>query len=194
MSKSSPRAWRCFQNLFEKPRRLKVLSTCVEVFPGIACVFGPYVGPLHVRGGVSLDAHNWSFATKSSPRAWRCFYLKISAFFLSFVLSTCVEVFPDALRLSPSTIGPLHVRGGVSSIVILSSRSLGSSPRAWRCFRSLRARESTPAVLSTCVEVFPDRHVRRSAFRSPLHMRGGVQTQAKRPKTTSESSPHAWRC
>ncbi len=69
---------------------------------------------LHVRGGVSYDVSRVSFLEVFSPRAWRCFLIKIKFLDHVLVFSTCVEVFPFLELVEQCIEGFLHVRGGVS--------------------------------------------------------------------------------
>ena len=71
-----------------------VFSTSVEVFlhfPQAICIS---VRLLHVRGGVSQNARTRPDLFSSSPRPWRCFWMKNVIARLAVVFSTSVEVFP----------------------------------------------------------------------------------------------------
>ena len=72
----------------------RVFSTSVEVFLHPGCAGGTPHGLLHVRGGVSLPEGKASCDVRSSPRPWRCFYIKESPQASLRVFSTSVEVFP----------------------------------------------------------------------------------------------------
>ena len=92
----SPRAWRCFQTYTVGAKKNKVFSTCVEVFLPFSSCFHTMPRFLHVRGGVS-GIVALKFARKEfSPRAWRCFYERVSSRKNQIVFSTCVEVFLSA--------------------------------------------------------------------------------------------------
>ena len=90
------------------------------------------------------------------------------------VFSTSVEVFlQDGVHGSRCT-GLLHVRGGVSLLVLLRRTNHESSPRPWRCFYLSRRQAPSTSVFSTSVEVF-------------------LQRSQKHP-LVAQSSPRPWRC
>ena len=73
---SSPRPWRCFLVDPDAEDEDRVFSTSVEVFPqsrGTKCLEQSL---LHVRGGVSFTDEQKEALAQSSPRPWRCFYLR----------------------------------------------------------------------------------------------------------------------
>ena len=87
-----------------------------------------------------------------------------------------------------------HVRGGVSRGQ--SSRFFPgwSSPRAWGCFRFLRARYRRDRVFPTCVGVFPLSHWRPLCHSCLPHVRGGVSARVSAGRRKTSSSPRAWGC
>ena len=129
-----------------------------------------------MRGGVSNDGNIRACRYRFSPRAWRCF----STFFpdtpIRPVFSTCVEVFlaqPPKTALRTSF---LHVRGGVSLLILCHRLFPSFSPRAWRCFFFAIYAISVKIVFSTCVEVFPDHCGSIPSQDCFLHVRGGVSS------------------
>ncbi len=190
----SPRAWRCFYSTSLQMTARTVFSTCVEVFPERKRRTNRRRRFLHVRGGVSPEYVKRLLQEKFSPRAWRCFTLKIKETANYIVFSTCVEVFLFKNVLEGIRGCFLHVRGGVSDMGSLQHRPTRFSPRAWRCFRNKKQRKPKQQVFSTCVEVFPENRIRRHSRRRFLHVRGGVSPgRAERPGHR-RFSPRAWRC
>ena len=86
------------------------------------------------------------------------------------------------------------MRGGVSRGQ--SSRFFPgwSSPRAWGCFRFLRARYRRDRVFPTCVGVFPLSHWRPLCHSCLPHVRGGVSARVSAGRRKTSSSPRAWGC
>ena len=129
-----------------------------------------------------------------SPRAWRCFSGQSKVPICCEVFSTCVEVFLSLKSLPRRPSCFLHVRGGVSSRLLLGLRLFVFSPRAWRCFQASRQYWRSRDVFSTCVEVFlldagQGHHPPRF-----LHVRGGVSKALEWSVRLSLFSPRAWRC
>ena len=56
----------------------------------------------------------------------------------------------------------------------VSTKTVKSSPRPWRCFPSRMHQSKIVSVFSTSVEVFPLRWELASSSSSLLHVRGGV--------------------
>ena len=69
-----------------------------------------------------------------------------------------------------------------------------SSPRPWRCFRSLQDAMIFAAVFSTSVEVFLCIFRPISSLSRLLHVRGGVSAQQLSTSAWGKSSPRPWRC
>ena len=67
-----------------------------------------------------------------------------------------------------------------------------SSPRAWGCFRFLRARYRRDRVFPTCVGVFPLSHWRPLCHSCLPHVRGGVSARVSAGRRKTSSSPRAW--
>ena len=153
-SQSSPRPWRCFLNRLTKLGTTPVFSTSVEVFLTKARSAQTQACLLHVRGGVSICHLRFGNCKRSSPRPWRCFHVEVLPSECCSVFSTSVEVFPENRHFNSLILGLLHVRGGVSLILIQRNRSKESSPRPWRCF--------VEVSMATNVEL------------GLLHVRGGV--------------------
>ena len=171
---SSPRAWGCFLPANKNNKWRKVFPTCVGVFL-IRDVVRLMKSCLpHVRGGVSFMGATRSTSATSSPRAWGCFCTGYLYHSYTEVFPTCVGVFPAHRLSSRETEGLPHVRGGVSGLQMLETAGLGSSPRAWGCFRQARRYRTRPMVFPTCVGVFQ------------LHRRMGGHG--------GRSSPRAWGC
>ena len=92
---SSPRPWRCFLAKRALPKRGRVFSTSVEVFPSLGKWPTLTIGLLHVRGGVSYWDNPYFPEVLSSPRPWRCFFFSQVPNIKGSVFSTSVEVFPS---------------------------------------------------------------------------------------------------
>ena len=90
--------------------------------------------------------------------------------------------------------GLLHVRGGVSYLLLCDLLGQMSSPRPWRCFYSLRPQVFSLQVFSTSVEVFPLASPRWRLYACLLHVRGGVSMAGEPLTSWSSSSPRPWRC
>ena len=172
--KSSPRTWRCFPKARPRHGRGIVFSTYVEVFPSDFAYSLPCSGLLHVRGGVSYLMGSPLQAGTSSPRTWRCFHGTNAGDNGGWVFSTYVEVFPIRTFAIWSARGLLHVRGGVSSLLL--------------------SHKKQRPVFSTYVEVFLLQLLCNCCSRSLLHVRGGVSAVASAVTEKLQSSPRTWRC
>ena len=191
---SSPHTWRCFRCGYYSTHSSRVFSTYVEVFPIDLDITLYPDSLLHVRGGVSILLSVQMERQRSSPRTWRCFYLRRIRSSCRRVFSTYVEVF---LGVFPGMAGNrrlLHVRGGVSYLWRPGLELGQSSPRTWRCFRLRGVGAVAAVVFSTYVEVFPHRRDIMITFGRLLHVRGGVSEQTGEPVVENGSSPRTWRC
>ena len=149
---------------------------------------------LHVRGGVSNRLLSEGTQTASSPRPWRCFFIRMHAGENMSVFSTSVEVFLDLQSARVLLRSLLHVRGGVSAAVAKKAYPFVSSPRPWRCFVKPPPTVEGLSVFSTSVEVFPMPRVCMEAFLGLLHVRGGVSSGTTGLAPALQSSPRPWRC
>ncbi len=149
---------------------------------------------LHARGGVSFAAVRAGVWQRLSPRAWRCFYVRIhsSGDFVAF--STRVAVFPLQRSLKKASISFLHARGGVSRGFDAAQKLERLSPRAWRCFFDSGPLHFADEAFSTRVEVFPQASMPSTPISGFLHARGGVSVSPGRTSSTKKLSPRAWRC
>ena len=71
---------------------------------------------------------------------------------------------------------------------------MGSSPRAWGCFRAGRPGDSAHGVFPTCVGVFPVGLSAETLGCGLPHVRGGVSTLQRGAVIGEVSSPRAWGC
>ncbi len=191
---SSPRAWGCFlyQSMAGLPEY--VFPTRVGVFLYMASLESGQASLPHARGGVSLKEASSHLSVESSPRAWGCFRPGHGRRHLHHVFPTRVGVFPTKpLTISGESCLP-HARGGVSTSVMMVVSSLGSSPRAWGCFRRPPVARRLRGVFPTRVGVFPQPRRRTSPRRSLPHARGGVSVHPSMLNFLDRSSPRAWGC
>ena len=134
-TKSSPRAWGCFQHWRPSRHDEWVFPTCVGVFPPARTPTRRGTRLPHVRGGVSVGYNPILCGDWSSPRAWGCFLYSGCSRPAKTVFPTCVGVFP-AFAWAPEPYRRLpHVRGGVSQQRLGIAQQQASSPRAWGCFQ-----------------------------------------------------------
>ena len=125
---------------------------------------------------------------------WRCFSEGLTFLTEHCIFSTYVEVFLDCRRKEVQCLNFLHVCGGVSTPVLLSSLLPIFSPRMWRCFHECSSVGSHRRIFSTYVEVFLLVRIelcRRSDF---LHVCGGVSKHIVHAFALTEFSPRMWRC
>ena len=147
-----------------------------------------------MRGGVSHIYGVDGSITRSSPRAWGCFYGNFFSKRIYAVFPTCVGVFLLLSTFLCASTSLPHVRGGVSDTAFIFDDMKESSPRAWGCFLLSVNLLVLLMVFPTCVGVFhsqPSRSIMN--FRLP-HVRGGVSSLMSSPSPTSSSSPRAWGC
>ncbi len=130
----SPRMWRCFLTRAALQLTFSIFSTYVEVFPTKALTFPAASDFLHVCGGVSGNVITSTYATKFSPRMWRCFLVGEQSTGNYRIFSTYVEVFPFLKSENDKYDHFLHVCGGVSTTELTYIYQLSFSPRMWRCF------------------------------------------------------------
>ena len=191
---SSPRAWGCFCLSARQERGYAVFPTCVGVFLWHRLAAVASLSLPHVRGGVSLMTRKKYRWTRSSPRAWGCFFLEGFPQKRFSVFPTCVGVFPAPTgRDAPSGSLP-HVRGGVSMLLDGKGAMVGSSPRAWGCFHKGRLLSDPLTVFPTCVGVFPSSAAAKRYSSGLPHVRGGVSPALRRVFQRRLSSPRAWGC
>ena len=74
LGESSPRAWGCFWRSGLPVVDSFVFPTCVGVFLFPRLLLSLLLGLPHVRGGVSSPGAGIWTLTRSSPRAWGCFW------------------------------------------------------------------------------------------------------------------------
>ena len=171
---SSPRAWGCFEIIYDQPASEYVFPTCVGVFRDAPVLQHTVRCLPHVRGGVSCSLVLILLPLRSSPRAWGCFSMQAGDRCRRRVFPTCVGVFlAKALVYSLSHRLP-HVRGGVSRRKIKGRHSVRSSPRAWGCFQACGLRRCSRDVFPTCVGVFLVIFYSFFGFCCLPHVRGGV--------------------
>ena len=141
-----------------------------------------------------MERKKFNKISRSSPRAWGCFYGVFPQQSLCAVFPTCVGVFLVTYCSSVHSPGLPHVRGGVSTFKVLSKEESESSPRAWGCFPRKGCEVTDRKVFPTCVGVFPNR-VTFSAMQVRLpHVRGGVSQHIFEMVGQKRSSPRTWGC
>ena len=192
--KSSPRAWGCFFKKIPGLQGRTVFPTCVGVFlRWCRRRWGRQRLP-HVRGGVSSSKERRWLLRRSSPRAWGCFRAPSQPLPVPRVFPTCVGVFLREDMPGTRPVRLPHVRGGVSLVPLRASLSVGSSPRAWGCFRQSRDRRMAYRVFPTCVGVFPFTGAVTVPVPGLPHVRGGVSGGRDMELGAFQSSPRAWGC
>ena len=147
-----------------------------------------------MRGGVSTPLCVSEHFSKSSPRAWGCFFRANFYNENIAVFPTCVGVFLQKgfSRISGKSLP--HVRGGVSVQYTKRLPAKRSSPRAWGCFYPSGEYDTSEYVFPTCVGVFPYWN-HATFFRPSLpHVRGGVSAIFRVRGRSLQSSPRAWGC
>ena len=153
-AKSSPRPWGCFQYFHVAGAGAVVFPTPVGVFPTSCCPRHAGGCLPHARGGVSKQDPDRVGPALSSPRPWGCFWTGWPALRFPTVFPTPVGVFPVYQKSSKLLSSLPHARGGVSSLLMMASSLLKSSPRPWGCF-SFGVVVTLPAwVFPTPVGVF----------------------------------------
>ncbi len=191
---SSPHAWGCFSATCAVSAETAVFPTCVGVFLHAPTAARAIRGLPHMRGGVSGRNSFGQLVGRSSPHAWGCFcdlYLSQNG---GSVFPTCVGVFPKASCALTSKTGLPHMRGGVSTQILLDLLRMASSPHAWGCFHIGPNGENGVLVFPTCVGVFLYVVTLGDELRGLSHMRGGVSGRSAAVIAYELSSPHAWGC
>ncbi len=192
--KSSPRTWGCFSACSHPAASCAVFPTHVGVFLTWVALQDARQRLPHARGGVSVRVTAATFAMRSSPRTWGCFWLGKFDCQSQGVFPTHVGVFPlrpvrDRLRERLP-----HARGGVSRAPAITPPRGTSSPRTWGCFcRSSRPRSPAP-VFPTHVGVFLCMGSSCGRAQRLPHARGGVSGSVALLQRIDGSSPRTWGC
>ena len=134
ISRSSPRAWGCFQVSSLGGKVKLVFPTGVGMFLTSLLLYKEWECLPHGRGDVSVTKTAQGGEKQSSPRAWGCFRVRLPVVPWQSVFPTGVGMFPAPFtKLQRPTSLP-HGRGDVSYSWASESLSVESSPRAWGCF------------------------------------------------------------
>ena len=174
----------------------------------ICAVFPTYVGVFlysaksqtlffcfpHVRGGVSLPLSQKQELRQFSPRTWGCFSSYQSSLRYMSVFPTYVGVFLHRKFQLPMANGFPHVRGGVSTWILMLCLLLWFSPRTWGCFSLSTRPSSGRCVFPTYVGVFLAHLDKIATANSFPHVRGGVSSSSDSSRLQFGFSPRTWGC
>ena len=152
---TSPRAWRKRKRRTKSSRSIRNISTCVEKTYRIE-LDAPLRGKhLHVRGENAMKMLRVSWATETSPRAWRKLHFMGKWSNTGRNISTCVEKTEASKAKNKPIQKHLHVRG--ENLIRQRQRvnREETSPRAWRKQSQSFRYVSKYRNISTCVEKTP---------------------------------------
>ena len=153
-----------------------------------------YDGLPHGRGDVSNRFVGAVRHSKSSPRAWGCFYAVSLCTVVRIVFPTGVGMFLEQpTRCKQRSCLP-HGRGDVSGTVGFGRSGRGSSPRAWGCFLAEGEKNAHMDVFPTGVGMFLKELDEAFVFACLPHGRGDVSTRQPDFSIRAMSSPRAWGC
>ncbi len=176
LSRSSPRRWGCFCGFTAASGSTYVFPTQVGVFLKFNIQKLKSASLPHAGGGVSHNGCCISILTRSSPRRWGCFYMRVPLGGGNSVFPTQVGVFLPQCGLAHCQLGLPHAGGGVSDSQVSAAVIRLSSPRRWGCFLNSMGYAVLSIVFPTQVGVFLKSLRCFVAVVSLPHAGGGVST------------------